>query len=296
MTITSELLPCPFCGQQDAFVEQLDSDASVVICQGRIDEHSACLARGPVAVQQSEDEDQPGFDEAIREWNNRVALAQQPAPATVPDAAKVIDALEEAYAADGALDFMRDAAAMLRQQIAAAPAAPVAVQDPVAHRLINCLGEVITEWRDGPPPKRITSACGVEQTDVSVELAYTAPPAAEQPDHSGDAAHMVHCACGDAYPSTSYGAGFIDGSGMCPNCDAEIPARDIPATPAAEQPDAVRVPVETLRRIHRDLDACQKVIWLAGCRPRGYGFDPAYVTDAQARLKEIDALLAGGEV
>lgn len=45
---------------------------------------------------------------------------------------------------------------------------------------------------------------------------------------------LTHCACGDAYPSTSYGAGFIDGSGMCPNCDAAIPARDIPAAPASE--------------------------------------------------------------
>lgn len=68
-----ELLPCPFCGQQDAFAEQLDSDASVVICQGRIDEHSACLARGPVSVQESEDEDQPGKVGAIREWNRRAA-------------------------------------------------------------------------------------------------------------------------------------------------------------------------------------------------------------------------------
>jgi len=42
---------------------------------------------------------------------------------------------------------------------------------------------------------------------------------------------------------------------------------------------------EALQRIHRDLDACQKVIWLAG------GFDPAYCRDAQARLKEIDELL-----
>ncbi|WP_313222017.1 hypothetical protein [Stutzerimonas nitrititolerans] len=51
------------------------------------------------------------------------------------------------------------------------------------------------------------------------------------------------------------------------------------------------VSVEQLKKIHRDLDACQKVIWLAGCRPRGYGFDPSYVTDAQERLKEIEALL-----
>lgn len=42
----------------------------------------------------------------------------------------------------------------------------------------------------------------------------------------------TRCACGDAYPATSYGAGFIDGSGMCPNCDAAIPAKDI-HTPAA---------------------------------------------------------------
>jgi|GEM_PF-4819778 len=49
------------------------------------------------------------------------------------------------------------------------------------------------------------------------------------------------------------------------------------------------VPVEVLRRVHRDLDACQKVIWLAGCQPRVLnGFDPAYVTEAQARLAEID--------
>lgn len=75
--VDRELLPCPFCGQQDAFVEQLDSDASVVICQGMVDEHSACLARGPVGVQQSDLEDQPGRDAAIAEWNRRA----QPAPA-----------------------------------------------------------------------------------------------------------------------------------------------------------------------------------------------------------------------
>ncbi len=63
-------------------------------------------------------------------------------------------------------------------------------------------------------------------------------------------------------------------------------------TPSA---DLRLVSVEQLKKIHRDLDACQKVIWLAGCRPRGYGFDPAYVTDAQARLAEIEALVAQQE-
>lgn len=79
-----ELKPCPFCGQQDAFVEQLDSDASVVICQGMIDEHSACLARGPVGVQQSEMEDQPGRDAAIAEWNRRAQPAEAEGVELVP--------------------------------------------------------------------------------------------------------------------------------------------------------------------------------------------------------------------
>lgn len=55
--------------------------------------------------------------------------------------------------------------------------------------------------------------------------------------------------------------------------------------------DLRRVSVEQLQKIHRDLDACQKVIWLAGVGSRGYGFDPSYVTDAQERLQEIEALI-----
>lgn len=46
------------------------------------------------------------------------------------------------------------------------------------------------------------------------------------------------------------------------------------------------VSVEQLKAIRRDLDACQRVIHLAG------GFHPAYVSDAQARLREIDELMA----
>jgi len=76
MTTNTQMLPCPFCNQQDAFVEQLDSDASVVICQGRVGEHEACLCRGPVGVQQSDEEDQPGHGEAVRLWNLRAAPAE----------------------------------------------------------------------------------------------------------------------------------------------------------------------------------------------------------------------------
>lgn len=89
--MSEELKPCPFCGQQDAFVEQLDSDASVVICQGMVDEHSACLARGPVGVQQSDLEDQPGRDAAIAEWNRRA----QPAEAEGVSNARLMNTLAE---------------------------------------------------------------------------------------------------------------------------------------------------------------------------------------------------------
>lgn len=62
------------------------------------------------------------------------------------------------------------------------------------------------------------------------------------------------------------------------------------ATTAAT--DLRLVSVEQLQKIHRELDACQKVIWLAGCRPRvPNGFDPAYVTGAQEQLKVIEKLI-----
>lgn len=46
------------------------------------------------------------------------------------------------------------------------------------------------------------------------------------------------------------------------------------------------VPMAQLKKWHRDLDACQKVMWLRG------GFDPAYCMDAQDCLKEMESALA----
>lgn len=54
----------------------------------------------------------------------------------------------------------------------------------------------------------------------------------------------------------------------------------------AKPKDKLSMPIELLKLIRRDFDACQRVIHYAG------GFDPAYVNDAQARIKEIDELLA----
>jgi len=70
-------------------------------------------------------------------------------------------------------------------------------------------------------------------------------------------------------------------------------APEVSSEKATTAADLRLVSVEQLQKIHRELDACQKVIWLAGCRPRvPGGFDPDYVTGAQERLKEIEALIA----
>jgi hypothetical protein len=55
---------------------------------------------------------------------------------------------------------------------------------------------------------------------------------------------------------------------------------------AAVSGESKLVPVTQLKKWHRDLDACQKVIWLRG------GFDPAYCLDAQDCLKEMEGVMA----
>lgn len=84
--MAEELKPCPFCGGTEAFVERLDYSAAYVQCDSRIDEHSACLARGPVGVQDDDGEEIPGAAAAIRAWNAQAAArATPPSPSTAED-------------------------------------------------------------------------------------------------------------------------------------------------------------------------------------------------------------------
>ena len=62
----------------------------------------------------------------------------------------------------------------LRGRVAELEAAKV---EPVAWRGINDLGEVVTDWIDGPKPARLFDLCGNESGYASYQVAYTAPPA-----------------------------------------------------------------------------------------------------------------------
>ncbi|MEA8808836.1 hypothetical protein, partial [Pseudomonas aeruginosa] len=44
----------------------------------------------------------------------------------------------------------------------------------------------------------------------------------------------VRCPCGAEFQADSYDAGFIAGSGMCQNCDAALPPKDICTCPSGD--------------------------------------------------------------
>ncbi|MBZ5795941.1 Lar family restriction alleviation protein [Burkholderia contaminans] len=78
----TDLLPCPFCGGTDVFVERLDYTACFVQCDSPVNPGEVCGMRGPIGVQDGDDDEMPGRDAAIREWNRRAASpVEQPAAA-----------------------------------------------------------------------------------------------------------------------------------------------------------------------------------------------------------------------
>ncbi|MBG4613401.1 hypothetical protein I5E47_02665 [Pseudomonas aeruginosa] len=70
----------------------------------------------------------------------------------------------------------------------------------------------------------------------------------------------VRCPCGTEFPAESYDAGFIAGSGMCQNCDAAMPPKDIPA-PVEQAGGDERAAFELFVRKHCGMPAHIAVNW-----------------------------------
>lgn len=61
---------CPFCGSPDSFVESATLSSAYVVCNG-------CGARGPEMVQESDEEETPGEENARAAWNTRPISAEE---------------------------------------------------------------------------------------------------------------------------------------------------------------------------------------------------------------------------
>lgn len=67
----SDLLPCPFCGDQDPEVTETGDDEFAVVC-------ACCGANGPTARVGCRDDDELDLEtEAAADWNKRVTPLRQ---------------------------------------------------------------------------------------------------------------------------------------------------------------------------------------------------------------------------
>ena len=127
------------------------------------------------------------------------------------------------------------------------PAAPAAAATPAVSTACSACrgsGKELNVYGPATPCRDCHAAPPLEaQAELRAILAQ--PAAGEQavrwPDH-------VPCGCGDLYPANSYGAGFIDGRGMCENCDA---AASCTSSSTTAHPDASAL-VEALEKIKSD--------------------------------------------
>lgn len=123
------LEPCPFCGGTEAFVERLDYSSAYVQCDSDVGDGCACLARGPVAVQDDDGEEIPGGAGAILAWNRRApkasAVPESAVPAIIDAMQKIAEALAYRSDAQAHQAYIAIKAILAEPQSEEAPAAPV---------------------------------------------------------------------------------------------------------------------------------------------------------------------------
>lgn len=199
--MSEELKPCPFCGGTDTFVERLDYSAAYVQCDSSIGEHCACLARGPVGVQDDDGEEIPGGAAAIRAWNRRTPA--EPAPASTgrePMNAAGFFAEARRIGCKGFPDALE-----------------MATRDPVAARELNAKTERVRSWQERcdwqssePATKLMVEAMKAEIAELRTVLAarFRAEGGSTKIELSGNSGELAEAAqvsteqAGDAQPRT----------------------------------------------------------------------------------------------
>lgn len=128
-----ELLPCPFCGARDGYVERYDYSSCYYMCNG-------CLARGPLKVIEDEDEEIPGHDPAVSAWNTRAH-----GEAVALDRAMLNDLMHAFDTESWVCPHCKyeddcatmDSADMLREYLKTHPAAAVVVDEAMVERAFS---------------------------------------------------------------------------------------------------------------------------------------------------------------
>ena len=77
-----------------------------------------------------------------------------------------------------------------------------------------------------PSPAINAATLAAALLENGVEISALFPSSLDTGKQPSPAPELVHCACGDAFPVNSYGAGLMDANnGVCQNCDAATVAQ-----------------------------------------------------------------------